>query len=128
MTRPGARALSRLGWGFATLVAATLVLMVLGAVVRAKGAGLACPDWPLCFGQAVPAFNVQIALEWSHRVLAASVSAGLVGLGFLSLRTPEHRALVARPLAVAGALLAAQVVLGGLTVLQASRVPEIGNR
>jgi heme A synthase len=40
-----------LGWGFAGLAAASFVLIVLGALVRAHGAGLACPDWPLCFGE-----------------------------------------------------------------------------
>jgi len=40
--------------GFARLMAstsvATLVLLLMGATVSATGAGLACPDWPLCFG------------------------------------------------------------------------------
>ena len=38
----------RLAAAFAGLLVLTEVLIVLGALVRAHGAGLACPDWPLC--------------------------------------------------------------------------------
>ncbi|MCP5116159.1 MAG: hypothetical protein GY953_35480, partial [bacterium] len=48
-----------LGVGFALLLSATYCLIVLGALVRANGAGLACPDWPLCFGQVVPEFDLK---------------------------------------------------------------------
>ncbi len=112
-----ARHLQGIGWAFSGLVGATLGLMVLGALVRAHGAGLACPDWPLCFGALVPVFDMRIALEWSHRVLAGSISLGLAAASVVVLRDPATRALLRGPLAVAWALLAVQVVLGGLTVL-----------
>ena len=38
----------KLGRAFFALAALTYGLIVLGALVRAHGAGLACPDWPLC--------------------------------------------------------------------------------
>jgi heme A synthase len=90
--------------------------MVLGALVRAHGAGLACPDWPLCFGQLVPEMDMRVAFEYTHRVVAGAVSLGLAGLAFAAWRRgliPVVRA----PLAIAVGLLAVQVVLGGLTVL-----------
>ena len=31
-------------------LALTYALIVLGAWVRATGSGLACPDWPTCYG------------------------------------------------------------------------------
>jgi cytochrome c oxidase assembly protein subunit 15 len=102
---------------FAGLAAAAYVLIVLGAVVRAHGAGLACPDWPLCFGSLVPAFDTRVALEWGHRALAGGVSLGLVAAALWAWRDRSLRARSAWPLAVAFALLGVQVVLGGLTVL-----------
>ena len=86
--------------------------------MRAHGAGLACPDWPLCHGQAVPEFDFRIAFEWGHRAMAGSLSLGLVALASLIVSARELRARFAAPLAwaVVG-LLGLQVVLGGLTVL-----------
>ena len=69
----GARGLAR---GFAALSAITFCLIVFGATVRANNAGLACPDWPLCFGEVVPRFDAKIALEWGHRLLAGLVTLG----------------------------------------------------
>ncbi|MEE9278532.1 MAG: COX15/CtaA family protein [Myxococcota bacterium] len=107
----------RSGLGLAALAALTFGLIVLGAVVRAKGAGLACPDWPLCFGRAVPAFDAKIALEWGHRVLAGFVSLGLLATSAYVLRFPELRRLTRGPLSLAWLLLGVQVALGGFTVL-----------
>ncbi len=108
----------RLAAGFAALVAVTFGLIVLGALVRAHAAGLACPDWPLCFGAVVPEMNLQVAFEWSHRALAGSVAICFAVLAFLTLRQPSTRRRCGRLLAAAALLLAVQVLLGALTVWQ----------
>jgi len=111
-----ARYARRLAGGFGALVALTWVLIVLGALVRAHGAGLACPDWPLCFGEVLPPMNLEVAFEWSHRVLAGSVAALFAALALLCLRRAATRRATAGLLALGAALLALQILLGALTV------------
>lgn len=108
---------ARFARGFSLLLALAVGLMVLGALVRAHGAGLACPDWPLCFGALIPPLDFRIAFEWGHRVVAGSVSLIFAGLAAGVARDPALRRVVGRPVLLAAVLLGTQVVLGGLTVL-----------
>jgi len=107
---------ARLALGFRALVALTTGLVVLGAMVRAHGAGLACPDWPLCFGELVPEFDLKVAFEWGHRTVAGSVSLLFASLAIVALRRPGLRRRAGPWLAVSAGLLAVQIVLGALTV------------
>jgi cytochrome c oxidase assembly protein subunit 15 len=102
--------------GFVALVTLTTCLIVLGALVRAHGAGLACPDWPLCFGALVPQMNLEVGFEWTHRLVAGSVALLFAGLGILALREGAIRREAAPLLALTASLLGLQVVLGALTV------------
>lgn len=113
--RNAATLLSR---GFLALATLTYGLIVLGALVRAHGAGLACPDWPLCFGEVIPEFDFKVAFEWGHRAVAGSVGLLFALLAALTLRLAPLRARLWRGLLVTAVLLATQVVLGGLTVLE----------
>jgi cytochrome c oxidase assembly protein subunit 15 len=106
----------RLAGGFAGLVVLTFALITLGALVRANQAGLACPDWPLCFGEFVPQMDVRVGFEWTHRVTAGSLSLLFVGLGALTLRRESTREACGGLLALAAGLLGVQVLLGALTV------------
>ena len=113
------RLASNIGIG---LTLATWGLLVFGASVRVHGAGLACPDWPLCFGQVIPPIDFQVGLEFGHRVLAGLISLGFAGWGAL-LFAPQPKDssfVVSRTTkslwVFAAVLLVVQVILGGLTV------------
>ncbi|MEZ2251656.1 heme A synthase [Microcoleus sp.] len=103
---------------------ATWLLMAVGSATRVMNAGLACPDWPLCYGQLIPAaqMNLQVFLEWFHRLDAAAIGLSAIALLGLSLFYRSH---VPKwlPWASAGAvfLIVFQGILGGLTVTQLLR-------
>jgi cytochrome c oxidase assembly protein subunit 15 len=114
-TAPRLRGLARAFFG---LTAITYVLVVFGALVRVKGAGLSCPDWPLCFGKLLPSLDLGVILEWGHRTLAGSISLLLVAALGVAWRTPSAwKALGRMPWIVLG-VLGIQIILGGLTVLK----------
>ena len=111
----------RLVW---KLAIATLALMAVGSATRVMNAGLACPDWPLCYGQFVPRqqMNLQVFLEWFHRLDASLI-------GFMSIWLVIQAWWCRRdlpqwlPRASLGALLliVVQGGLGGLTVTELLR-------
>jgi len=51
-----------------------ILLLIWGNMVSGLGHGLACPDWPLCFGQFFPDINFPIFMEHGHRVMGLIVS------------------------------------------------------
>jgi heme a synthase len=107
-----------------TLAIATFFLMALGSATRVMNAGLSCPDWPLCYGEIVPAdqMNLQVFLEWFHRVVASTI--GLLTAALLGM-TVWYRNLLPKwlPWAAMGAfcLVLFQGILGGLTVTELLR-------
>lgn len=95
----------------------TFDLMLLGAGVRTMDAGLTCPDWPLCFGKAVPAWHFGVYLEFIHRVIAGFV--GIIYMAFFVQvwMKPELKKL--KLMSCVGLFfLLAQIIMGGLTVLK----------
>jgi cytochrome c oxidase assembly protein subunit 15 len=102
--------------------------MILGAYTSAIGAGLSCPDWPMCYGTVVPFLHpeiitnspysaLQIFAEWAHRGLAMIVGLLIISTALVAWYTRE-RAIVRMPAVFAALLLPVQVVLGGLTVTE----------
>src|SRR5580700_11462292 len=101
---------------YATLLAVcTLFLVVAGASVTSKEAGLSVPDWPLSYGQVMPQMTGGVLFEHGHRMVGATVGILTIGLLVWLLRA-EKRAWMRR---LGWVTLVAVIVvglLGGLTV------------
>ena len=102
---------------------ATFLLLVVGGLVHATGSSLACPDWPLCFGQVFPEMVGGVLVEHSHRLIATAVGVcTLVLAGLVFARRKDDPTL--RKVAIGAiALVILQGVLGGVTVLL--RLPPV---
>jgi heme A synthase len=109
----------------------TLGLVALGGAVRATGSGLACPDWPFCYGKVIPRqadippetrytlWNVW--LEHTHRLVASVVGVLVVALAVWAVARYRHRPSVLWPALAAVVLVGAQAGLGALVVLHLLR-------
>ena len=98
-----------------TLGALTLIVLT-GAAVRLTGSGLGCPDWPKCYGKALPPLSTHALIEFGNRALSGVVGVLTVVAAVLAFTRRPFR----RDLAVLAVLLplgvVAQAVLGGFTV------------
>jgi heme A synthase len=96
--------------------AATFVLLVIGGMVHATGSSLACPDWPLCYGQFFPSMEGGVLYEHGHRLVAFAVSVLTVALAIVVWRRRREPALRGGSLLAVGLVLF-QAALGALTVI-----------
>ena len=99
------------------IVALTFLLILLGGLVHNTESSLACPDWPLCYGQFFPEMRGGILIEHSHRLLASLVGF-VVFLGFsfsLSKKSPLNPFF--RYYLLALILVIVQGIFGGITVI-----------
>ena len=120
--------LRRLSLLLSHLVVALVALVAIGGATRVMEAGLACPDWPLCYGVLLPGrqMNLQVFLEWFHRLDAFVVGVALLVLAGVAVW--KRRLLpVWFPAAAVLALLlvAGQGALGALTVTQLLAAPMV---
>ena len=113
--RPALRPTARLATAASGLI---FVQILLGALVRHTGAGLAIPDFPLVFGGLVPAeWTGPVALHYAHRAGALAVLAVVAWLTARVWRAGGSAGLPRAATAVMSALVAVQIALGGAIVL-----------
>jgi len=112
---------------------ATYALIAIGALVRAAGAGLGCPDWPKCFGRWVPPtaadqlpagwdralFNpTHTWLEYGNRLVGVLIGFLILGTLVSAVRRHRRDPAVLWPSVAAFLLVGFQGWLGGQVVAQ----------
>jgi heme a synthase len=106
----------RIAAAMACLLCYTTIL--LGGNVMASGNGLACPDWPSCFGNGnyLPAFQGGVVAEWSHRVSAFFLSVMVLLTTLLGIAFERSRKVLLRLAFGCLALVVTEALMGGLVV------------
>lgn len=112
-------------------VLATLLLIFVGGLVRASGAGLGCPDWPKCFGVWIPPmtleelpagwdpaqFNpVHTWTEYINRLIGVVIGLLITATMLLSLRYRKSDPIIPIASFIAFVLVLFQAWLGGQVV------------
>ncbi|MDQ6931221.1 MAG: COX15/CtaA family protein [Candidatus Eremiobacteraeota bacterium] len=89
---------------------------VLGSWVRINGAGMTCPDWPLCHGALIPSLANGTLWEWSHRLLVLVETPLVAAVIFTGWPLRNRLRAIAPMMGVIGGLFVVQVLLGAVTV------------
>ncbi|MCB9094517.1 MAG: protoheme IX farnesyltransferase [Halobacteriovoraceae bacterium] len=93
------------------------LLINLGGLVHNTGSSLACPDWPLCYGQVMPTMEGGILVEHSHRLLATLVGLFTILISVLGFRIFTSKSRFFKFSLLSLFLVVFQGVLGGITVI-----------
>jgi len=109
----------------------TYLLIAVGGLVRASGAGLGCPDWPRCFGSWIPPasaaalppqfdpaqFNPTLMwTEYLNRLLGMSVGFAILATTVSAWRQHRRQPRIVWPIVTALLLTGFQGWLGGRVV------------
>ncbi len=96
--------------------AVALMTLMLGSWTRINGAGLTCPDWPLCRGRVLPSLAGGTIWELLHRLLASAVAPLVVALIVVAWRRRRRSPFVGPTAGAIAGLFLVQVFLGAQTV------------
>ncbi len=98
------------------LVALVYAQILIGALMRHLGAGLAIPDFPLAFGRLIPALtSTAVIVNFTHRAGALAVTLAVLAVGARLLRFESDHPL-RRVYPYLLLVIPAQIMLGAYTV------------
>jgi heme a synthase len=97
--------------------AAVYVQLILGAVMRHTGSGLAIPDVPLAFGRLIPPIgSYHVAIAFAHRAWALVVTGMIFWTSARVLGARGEEPALRRPASALAAMVLGQLLLGMATV------------
>jgi cytochrome c oxidase assembly protein subunit 15 len=97
--------------------AAIYIQLILGALVRHTGSGLAIPDFPLALGRLIPPLaSPGIVIHYVHRLGAVAVSILVLATALRIVRDCRSQRALLIPGLILIPLLATQILLGAFTV------------
>ena len=100
-----------------TIIGAVFLQILLGAMVRHTGAGLAIPTFPLAYGELVPPLDSRpVALHFAHRVGAVVMVVLIAWLVRRTWRSHRGDPWILRPALLLAGLLVLQIGLGGWVI------------
>jgi heme A synthase len=110
-------------------IGCTLLLVALGGLVRATDNGLACPDWPRCYGVWLPRQAdlpeglalARVWVEHTHRLVAMLVGVLIAAVLIWAIARYRDRRDVLWPAIAAAVAVNVQAALGGVVVLKLLR-------
>lgn len=102
------------------------VIIVTGGAVRLTGSGLGCPDWPTCQGQQfVAQVSFHPMVEFINRVITILMTvAVIIAVAASFLRKPFRKDLAWLSVGMIIGLIA-QIILGGITVIEKLAPPYV---
>jgi heme A synthase len=123
--KPDLRSASR--WLSPLAISSAIVvygLIIFGSQVRVSDSGMGCPDWPLCSGHYGPIHEFHALMEQTHRYIAALVTVLVIATALLA-RAIRTRPAAIRPAFLTLGVVAIQVVLGAVTVIDGNGAPTV---
>jgi heme A synthase len=100
-----------------SLLIGTFALILGGTVVSSTFAGFACPTWPLCNDEVLPAEGALPLIAVIHRYMAGAIGLFMLYTFAQFWRQYRNIAHLALPMIAAAVLFAAQIVVGAIDVL-----------
>ncbi len=107
------------GYRKVVVVAGVLLTLIIftGALVRLTESGLGCEDWPTCSEEKIaPEWGFHPWIEFGNRLLSGVVGIGVIAAVLMAYRRNPRRDDLIRWAWLLVAGVAAQVILGGVTV------------
>jgi heme A synthase len=109
------KTLTRYAW---FVLGLNVVVILLGAFVRATGSGAGCgPSWPTCHGQVVPELEGATAIEFTHRAMSGIALVAVIVLAVLVWKKVDKGGPARTGAALAVIAIFGEALIGAMIVL-----------